>query len=337
MFGGIVEPACLHLSNPSTRPETNQPPLHSANTLQVCDVLVVLADGLADGDNLFQRASRSPWCFHLSTKRYAAVVSRSVHIMRIYVNQTPTNTADPELLERLRQHVDNLADDEYVCAWTCVRVVLHCENKTRWPTHCCCNYTPGGSLQLRDTPLADSLSPMASANDDAQRIAQLEQIWHDITPAQDTPASTTVASIQYTTYHRHLLQYLRAIANTPERSHRVLDLTTSVIEATPASYTAWQLRWECLCALGMSLEEELGDNADVVADNPKNYQDWNHRRKCFDVLGVDFGIQVWSVSSVRDAPGVLCSGDTSVYTRSTRITPQLCLQHAHTHCNSHHQ
>ncbi len=154
---------------------------------------------------------------------------------------------------------------------------------------------------------------MSSNSDTDERIATLVETWRDITPAQNTPASTTVAAIQYTPYHRHLLHYLRAIINTEERSHRVLDLTTSVIEANPASYTAWQLRWECLRALGVSLDEELGDNADVVADNPKNYQDWNHRRKCFDALGEEWGVQVgtWGVYGVcvrGDVCKDLCMG-----------------------------
>ena len=72
-----------------------------------------------------------------------------------------------------------------------------------------------------------------------------------------------------------------------------------MIEANPACYTAWQLRWECLNALNTDLEQELGSNADVVTDNPKNYQDWNHRRRCFDALGPAFGKQVrYCVSTV---------------------------------------
>jgi len=41
-----------------------------------------------------------------------------------------------------------------------------------------------------------------------------------------------------------------------ERSARALALTEDMIGLNQADYTAWQWRWECLCAVGQDLNEE---------------------------------------------------------------------------------
>lgn len=80
----------------------------------------------------------------------------------------------------------------------------------------------GGSLQHPAPRYGD----MAASDD--TRLAALHATWHDIQPVLDTPANANVVAIRYTPYHEALLQYLRTVVDMPERSQRVLDLTTEV-------------------------------------------------------------------------------------------------------------
>lgn len=41
-----------------------------------------------------------------------------------------------------------------------------------------------------------------------------------------------------------------------EKSERVLQLTSDVINTNSADYTAWQHRWDTLCALNTDLQQE---------------------------------------------------------------------------------
>jgi len=74
------------------------------------------------------------------------------------------------------------------------------------------------------------------------------------------------------------MSYLRALLSTSEHSPRALNLTTHVISLNPAHYTVWLFRFKILCALAISLEQELEWLNGVALDNLKNYQIWHHRQ-----------------------------------------------------------
>ncbi|KAJ9524614.1 hypothetical protein QJQ45_024213 [Haematococcus lacustris] len=108
--------------------------------------------------------------------------------------------------------------------------------------------------------------------------------WADVQPLEAAEAGRVVA-VQYTPEFREALAYFRAVRAKGERSQRVLELTADIIRHNQADYSAWQLRWECLLALGSDLLEEYTFTDAIMEDNAKNYQLWNHRRKCCLVLG----------------------------------------------------
>jgi protein farnesyltransferase/geranylgeranyltransferase type-1 subunit alpha len=58
-----------------------------------------------------------------------------------------------------------------------------------------------------------------------------------------------------------------------ERSARVLALTEDMIGFNKADYTAWQVRWECLCAMQRDLKEEYAftDGIMAVSQVPSTY------------------------------------------------------------------
>ncbi|KAL6752035.1 hypothetical protein V8C86DRAFT_1833280 [Haematococcus lacustris] len=108
--------------------------------------------------------------------------------------------------------------------------------------------------------------------------------WADVQPLEAAEAGRVVA-VQYTPEFREALAYFRAVRAKGERSQRVLELTADIIRHNQADYSAWQLRWECLLALGSDLLQEYAFTDAIMEDNAKNYQLWNHRRKCCLVLG----------------------------------------------------
>lgn len=89
-----------------------------------------------------------------------------------------------------------------------------------------------------------------------------------------------VAAIQYSHMHVHALSYFRALLACNERGARMLQMTEIMIKHNQADYTAWQVRWECVSALGEAagLDYELAFTRGIMQDNAKNYQLWNHRR-----------------------------------------------------------
>ncbi|KAG1679478.1 hypothetical protein FOA52_011077 [Chlamydomonas sp. UWO 241] len=102
--------------------------------------------------------------------------------------------------------------------------------------------------------------------------------WADVSPLEVDDGNCVVA-VQYSDEHRAALSYLRAVLASGEKSARVLELTAEMIEYNQADYTAWQLRWLCVEALGADLESEEAMTDRVLHDNAKNYQLWNYRRK----------------------------------------------------------
>lgn len=89
-----------------------------------------------------------------------------------------------------------------------------------------------------------------------------------------------VVAIQYSHVHVQTLAYFRALIARNERSARMLRMTELMIMRNQADYTAWQVRWECILALGeeADLAYEFDFTHGIMRDNAKNYQLWNHRR-----------------------------------------------------------
>uniref|UniRef100_A0A061RT46 Protein farnesyltransferase/geranylgeranyltransferase type-1 subunit alpha n=1 Tax=Tetraselmis sp. GSL018 TaxID=582737 RepID=A0A061RT46_9CHLO len=101
-----------------------------------------------------------------------------------------------------------------------------------------------------------------------------------------------VAAPRLSAEYADMLGLLGAVQASGERSKRVLDLTEALIYVNSANYTAWDLRWKCLCQLVEdgdtdAFEREMEFMEDIAASNAKNYQLWNHRRKCALAIGPD--------------------------------------------------
>lgn len=101
-----------------------------------------------------------------------------------------------------------------------------------------------------------------------------------ICPINYTPECIFIIKIVIDT-----LGYFRAIVHSHELSERALSLTKDVINLSPANFTAWQYRRQCLRALNKDLVEELKENAKMVVNVPKNYQIWFHRQSLIQDCG----------------------------------------------------
>ena len=92
--------------------------------------------------------------------------------------------------------------------------------------------------------------------------------------------------IDYPSDYRMAVGVMGHLLKSGERSERVLWLSQHVIEMNDTHYTAWQLRRECLTALGSDLSvEKVFVDAVSMNGNNKNYQLWNHRRHIVKQLG----------------------------------------------------
>ena len=86
-----------------------------------------------------------------------------------------------------------------------------------------------------------------------------------------------VCPIAYTEEYIQVFDRVRGVLASGDRDQRVLDLTAIAVELSPAHYTAWQLRRECLAANKIDPVKELEFCSLIGRDNPKNYQVWHHR------------------------------------------------------------
>jgi protein farnesyltransferase/geranylgeranyltransferase type-1 subunit alpha len=81
------------------------------------------------------------------------------------------------------------------------------------------------------------------------------------------------------------MDVFRYLSFKQEYSERGFELTVSLLDINPASYTVWQYRRECLQELNKDLNDELDFLDEFAAENPKNYQIWHHRRVVSEWLG----------------------------------------------------
>lgn len=100
----------------------------------------------------------------------------------------------------------------------------------------------------------------------------------------DEPANPVVL-IALDAEEQGALGRLRAVLLSGDRGPAARRAAEDAIEVNAASYSAWQVLWECLLeglAAGDSyrlLHAEMGHITEIGSENPKNYQVWNHRRK----------------------------------------------------------
>lgn len=107
--------------------------------------------------------------------------------------------------------------------------------------------------------------------------------WSDVKPVPqyEGDRAPPVCAIAYSEKFRDIMDYLRAILRSDERSERALALTADAIEVNNSNYTAWYFRRRCLESLGATAGRwaaELALVRRVAAENPKNYQLWYHRQ-----------------------------------------------------------
>ncbi len=109
--------------------------------------------------------------------------------------------------------------------------------------------------------------------------------WADVTPLPtDIGGANPLAAIAYPPQYEETMSYLRAVMAANEFSHRVLQLTSDLIEMNPAHYTVWLYRAQCLFALTADLQAELEWLNETALDHQKNYQIWHHRMLIVDKL-----------------------------------------------------
>ncbi len=113
--------------------------------------------------------------------------------------------------------------------------------------------------------------------------------WRDVaalSPSLALAPGNGAVEIDYPDDYRMAVGVMGHLFKSGERSERVLWLSQHVIEMNDTHYTAWQLRRECLAALGSDLSvEKVFVDAVSMNGNNKNYQLWNHRRHIVGQLG----------------------------------------------------
>mmetsp|Transcript_2453 Transcript_2453/g.7072 ORF Transcript_2453/g.7072 Transcript_2453/m.7072 type:complete len:345 (+) Transcript_2453:391-1425(+) len=130
------------------------------------------------------------------------------------------------------------------------------------------------------------------SDDEFSWLPSRQPEWEDLKSAPVPVEEVAVAAPVYSLRYRDMLGLLRYVQESGEKSRRVLDLTAGLISVNAANYTAWDLRWRCLCKLAeeegpQMLQGELEYMQDIAAVNAKNYQLWNHRRKCSLLIGAE--------------------------------------------------
>jgi len=108
-----------------------------------------------------------------------------------------------------------------------------------------------------------------------------------------------VVVINYVADYREGMNYFRAILRTGEKSKRVKDLLTHLLEFNVANYTVWHYRRLVLDHLSKAegvdqaqakqiYIDELEKVRELAEDHPKNYQIWYHRQAMITILAERF-------------------------------------------------
>ncbi|AET38872.1 bifunctional protein farnesyltransferase/protein geranylgeranyltransferase Ecym_3385 [Eremothecium cymbalariae DBVPG len=98
----------------------------------------------------------------------------------------------------------------------------------------------------------------------------------------ETGPEHELCQIMYTEEYKELVGLLRGLMSVKEVSERALAVTTAMVEASPAYYTAWNYRYNIVKGLyegdGEKLNEELDWLDEFTLNNTKNYQIWSYRQ-----------------------------------------------------------
>ncbi|KAH8829382.1 hypothetical protein DL96DRAFT_1668849 [Flagelloscypha sp. PMI_526] len=116
------------------------------------------------------------------------------------------------------------------------------------------------------------------SDDSSVKLYSQRDDWADVQPLEQYEGVTPLVPIFYSEPYKDASGYLRAIVQSQEKSHRVLELTEFIIRQNPGHYTAWQYRWQTLNAINSPLDVELKLMDELAAKYLKTYQVWHHRR-----------------------------------------------------------
>ncbi|CAO3647745.1 unnamed protein product [Cunninghamella blakesleeana] len=108
--------------------------------------------------------------------------------------------------------------------------------------------------------------------------------WKNVTPIPQDDGPNPLVPIAYSADYIDAMDYFRAISKTNEKSERVLELITDIIDMNPAHYTVWQYRQQVLFELRSDLQKELDYIDEIASAQAKNYQVWHHRQVIVDKL-----------------------------------------------------
>lgn len=125
---------------------------------------------------------------------------------------------------------------------------------------------------------------------DCDLLYRDREAWSDVTPIPQDDGPNPVVPIDYPSDFEDTMDYFRGIMATNEKSERVLELLSSVIQLNPANYTVWHYRRLVLEALDSNLEKETEFLDEISTENAKNYQLWYHRRWVAGRRGAPAGI-----------------------------------------------
>ncbi|KAJ3010761.1 UNVERIFIED_CONTAM: CAAX geranylgeranyltransferase alpha subunit [Siphonaria sp. JEL0065] len=117
-----------------------------------------------------------------------------------------------------------------------------------------------------------------------------DSVFSDVLPIPLDEGPNPMSPIAYPQEYSKAMDYFRACARTNEKSQRVLDLTSEIIDLNPAHYTVWKVRQESLVALGSDLRKELEYTTTVGLEHHKNYQVWHHREVIVTLIGLDLDV-----------------------------------------------
>ncbi|CCE65965.1 hypothetical protein TPHA_0N01840 [Tetrapisispora phaffii CBS 4417] len=116
-------------------------------------------------------------------------------------------------------------------------------------------------------------------------------LYSDIEPLPiETGLDNELCQIMYTDEYKQVIGIARRLISNGEFSERALDLTSCVIDLSPAFYTIWNYRFNIVTALmavsgdiEAFLNKELDWLDEVTLNNPKNYQIWSYRQALLEV------------------------------------------------------
>ncbi|KAI8918125.1 hypothetical protein BC831DRAFT_390429, partial [Entophlyctis helioformis] len=109
-------------------------------------------------------------------------------------------------------------------------------------------------------------------------------IWSGVVPVPQDDGPDPLVPIAYSADYAKAMNYFRAVSVAGERSERVLELTSYIINENPSHYAVWKYRLDTVRALGKPMEDELRFTEELASEHPKSYQIWHHRLAVSDSI-----------------------------------------------------